>query len=162
MIWVLFSRQECWSGLPCPPPGDFPTQRSNSGLLHCKQILYHLSHQESRFSVWEDVKIIWHWNSSLAMQIYYLGAKTHNSPSYFSPPWIPVRAVGCNLTLSITGGWASLFFLFTSSLLQVINLTILGGILWSVCPTVLGMLIPGSGKDFVERPFKCCIWFVVV
>ena len=19
-----FSRQECWSGLPCPPPGDFP------------------------------------------------------------------------------------------------------------------------------------------
>ena len=20
----LFSRQECWSGLPCPPPGDLP------------------------------------------------------------------------------------------------------------------------------------------
>ena len=19
-----FSRQECWSGLPCPPPGDLP------------------------------------------------------------------------------------------------------------------------------------------
>ena len=27
--------------------GIFPTQRSNSGLPHCKQILYHLSHQES-------------------------------------------------------------------------------------------------------------------
>ena len=25
----------------------FPTQGSNPGLLHCKQILYHLSHQES-------------------------------------------------------------------------------------------------------------------
>ena len=27
--------------------GIFPTQGSNSGLLHCRQILYHLSHQES-------------------------------------------------------------------------------------------------------------------
>ena len=75
-----FSRQEHWSGLPCPPPGDlpnpgikprsptlqadsflaeppgkpkntgvgslsllqgnFPTQESNWGLLHCRQILY--------------------------------------------------------------------------------------------------------------------------
>ena len=28
-----FSRQEYWSGLPCPPPGHLPTQRSNSHLL---------------------------------------------------------------------------------------------------------------------------------
>ena len=27
--------------------GIFPTQESNQGLLHCKQILYHLSHQGS-------------------------------------------------------------------------------------------------------------------
>ena len=27
--------------------GIFPTQGSNSGLLHCRQILYHLSHQGS-------------------------------------------------------------------------------------------------------------------
>ena len=27
--------------------GIFPTQRSNPGLLHCRQILYHLSHQGS-------------------------------------------------------------------------------------------------------------------
>ena len=82
-----FSRQEYWTGLPCPPPGDlpnpgvklrspalqvdslpsepprkpkntgvgslsllpgiFPTQESNWGLLHCKQILYQLSCQGS-------------------------------------------------------------------------------------------------------------------
>ena len=42
-----FSRQEYWSGLPCPPPEDLPTQGSNPGLLHCRQILYHLSHQGS-------------------------------------------------------------------------------------------------------------------
>ena len=82
-----FSRQEYWSGLPRPPPGDLPnpgieprspalqadslpseppgkpkntgvgslslpqgiflTQRSNPGLLHCRQTLYHRNHQGS-------------------------------------------------------------------------------------------------------------------
>ena len=36
-----------WSGLPCPPPGNSPTQGSNPGLPNCRQILYHLSHQGS-------------------------------------------------------------------------------------------------------------------
>ena len=35
-----FSRQEYWSGLPFPPPGDFPDPGSNPGLLHCSQVLY--------------------------------------------------------------------------------------------------------------------------
>ena len=35
-----FSRQEYWSGLPFPPPGIFPTQGSNWGLPHCRQMLY--------------------------------------------------------------------------------------------------------------------------
>ena len=30
-----------------PLQGMFPTQGSNPGLLHCKQILYQLSHQEN-------------------------------------------------------------------------------------------------------------------
>ena len=39
-----FSRQEYWSGLPLPFPGDL----SDPGIeLHCRQILYHLSHQGS-------------------------------------------------------------------------------------------------------------------
>ena len=33
--------------LPFPSPGIFPTQGSNPGLLHCRQILYHQSHQGS-------------------------------------------------------------------------------------------------------------------
>ena len=41
------SHQEYWSGLPFPSPGDFQTQGSNLGLLYCRQILYHLSHQGS-------------------------------------------------------------------------------------------------------------------
>ena len=82
-----FSRQEYWSGFPCPSPGDLPdlginpssptlqadsspsepwgkpkntrvgslsllqvivpTQESNQGLLHCRQILYQLSYRGS-------------------------------------------------------------------------------------------------------------------
>ena len=82
-----FSRQEYWSGLPCPPPGDLPnpgiepmspvlpgrfftteppgkpknigvgslsplqgilpTQESNQGLLHCRQIISQLSYQKT-------------------------------------------------------------------------------------------------------------------
>ena len=44
---MKFSRQEYWNGLPFPFPGIFPTQGSNSGLLHHRQILYCLSHQGS-------------------------------------------------------------------------------------------------------------------
>ena len=42
-----FSRQEYWSGLPFSSPGNFPTEGSNPGLPHCRQTLYHLSHQGS-------------------------------------------------------------------------------------------------------------------
>ena len=42
-----FSRQEYWSGLPFPSPGDLLTQGSNPGLLHCWQVLHHLSYQGS-------------------------------------------------------------------------------------------------------------------
>ena len=44
--WEL-SRQEYCSGCHALLQGIFPTQRWNSGLLHCRRILYHLSHQES-------------------------------------------------------------------------------------------------------------------
>ena len=33
-----FSRPGYWSGQPLPSPGIFPTQGSNSGLPHCRQI----------------------------------------------------------------------------------------------------------------------------
>ena len=36
---VGFSRQEYWSGCHFLLQGTFPTQGSNQGLLHCRQIL---------------------------------------------------------------------------------------------------------------------------
>ena len=44
---IGFSKQEQWSGQPFPSPKVFPTQGLNLGLLHCRQTLYHLSHQVS-------------------------------------------------------------------------------------------------------------------
>ena len=52
-----FFRQEYWSGLLLLPPGFFLTQESNSYflcLLHCRQILYLLSHQGSLF-IWVNI-----------------------------------------------------------------------------------------------------------
>ena len=40
-----FSRQEYWSGLPCPPPGDLPNPGIQPRSPPFRQILYHLSHQ---------------------------------------------------------------------------------------------------------------------
>ena len=40
-----FSRQEYWRGLPFSFPKDLPNQGLKLGLLHCRQTLYHLSHQ---------------------------------------------------------------------------------------------------------------------
>ena len=45
-----FSRQGQWSGLSFPPPGDLldpGIELCLFSLLHCRQILYHLSHQRS-------------------------------------------------------------------------------------------------------------------
>ena len=33
-----FSRQEYWSGLPCPPPGDLSDQGWNPHLLHLTRL----------------------------------------------------------------------------------------------------------------------------
>ena len=44
-----FSRQEYWSGLPCPPLGDLPNPGLNLGPLHCRQILDCVSHQGNQW-----------------------------------------------------------------------------------------------------------------
>ena len=49
-----FSRQEYWSGLPCPPPGDLP----NPGIKprSPRWILYHLSRQRSSLGTYINFK----------------------------------------------------------------------------------------------------------
>ena len=45
---MKFPRQEYWSGCHSLLQGIFPIQGSNTGLLHCRWILYCLSHQGSQ------------------------------------------------------------------------------------------------------------------
>ena len=54
-----FSRQEYWSGYPFPSPGDLLDTGFTLGCLHCRQVLYHLSHQEA----------LWRANGSLNTQL---------------------------------------------------------------------------------------------
>ena len=42
---------EYWSGLQFHTPGDLPGPGINQGLLHCRWILHHMSHQGSPFIV---------------------------------------------------------------------------------------------------------------
>ena len=72
-----FSRQEYWSGLPFPSPGDLPKQRWNPGLLHCRQILYRLSHQGSPMTCYLVVKTDWHfYHCSFMYAVFILPTKS--------------------------------------------------------------------------------------
>ena len=44
---MVFSMQECWSGLPFSSLGIFPTQGLNTSLLHCGQIFFLILTTES-------------------------------------------------------------------------------------------------------------------
>ena len=77
-----FSRQEYWSGLPSLIQRIFPTQGLNLGFLHCRQILYHLSHQGSPILSLQIILI------ALSMYLHYSSIcimpklLTHLSPFY--------------------------------------------------------------------------------
>ena len=52
LLSMEFSRQETGGDSHSLLQGIFPTQGSNPGLPHCRQILYHLSHQGSDIRQW--------------------------------------------------------------------------------------------------------------
>ena len=41
----------------------FPAQGLNPGLLHCRCLLYHLSHQGMRYN--KKIKLDWEWNGEV-------------------------------------------------------------------------------------------------
>jgi len=53
-----FSRQEYWSALACPPPGDLPNPGIELNSPALQVILYHLSHQGSPYINFTSVKKI--------------------------------------------------------------------------------------------------------
>ena len=47
LLSMLFSRQEYWSGVAYPFSSRSFQHRNQTSLLHCRRVLYHLSHQGS-------------------------------------------------------------------------------------------------------------------
>ena len=62
-----FSRQEYWSGLPFPSPGDLPDPGIKPGSPALQADSYHLSHKRIPTSLWYEVifHILWRRNSKL-------------------------------------------------------------------------------------------------
>ena len=46
-LFMEFSRQKYLSGLPCPPPGDFPHATIKPRSPALQQVLYHVNHHGS-------------------------------------------------------------------------------------------------------------------
>ena len=67
-----FSRQEYWSELPFPSPGDLPTQGLNPGLPHCRQPLYHLNHQGNPYW-YANVIFCWFWGEVWTALLFLWG-----------------------------------------------------------------------------------------
>ena len=88
-LFMEFPGQEYWSGLPFPSPGIVPTQGSNPALLHCRQILYCLSHQGSlkNSEAWKE-KVGWSWIRTAGYQYIRVQKKKKKSPNNFKIPHI--------------------------------------------------------------------------
>ena len=105
-----FSRQEYWSGLPFPSPGDLPTQESNSRLLHRQADSLPLSHLG---------------NPAVLLHLFYFSLMlirtvpdTYSVQSLrhvplFVTPWITARQA----FLSITNSQSSLRFMSIKSVM---------------------------------------------
>ena len=100
-----FSRQKCWSGLPFPPPEDFPNPGLNPGLLHCRQTLYHLSYQGSQ---WRDYE----WNPNMS------DTKFHFLPIFLPQCNIYNFVIYMNQMSLLNGFYSELFCVF---LFQMLN-----------------------------------------
>ena len=81
-----FSRPEYQSGYHSPLQGIFPTQVSNPGLLHCRRILYQLSHQK-----WSEVKSLSH-------------------VPFFATPWTVAHQAPLSIGFSRQEYWSGLPF----------------------------------------------------
>ena len=60
-LFTEFSRQEHWSGLPFPSPGDLADPGPSLHLLHCRWILYHWATREAQ-EIWGNESYCSDWS----------------------------------------------------------------------------------------------------
>ena len=84
---IGFSRQEYWSGLPFPSPGDPPDPGIEPALLRCRQMLYRLSHQGSL-------------NQQCCDSFMWIVQGLSHTYTWIPFPQTPFSRPGCHITLS--------------------------------------------------------------
>ena len=78
-----FSRQEYWSELLCASPGDIPNPGIEPrDLPHCRQILYHMSHQGSPVNGRTGFKIRSTIRSELLSVVLHLASLLASFPQF--------------------------------------------------------------------------------
>ena len=97
-----FSRQEYWSVLPFPSPGDLLDSGVEPGLLHCGQILYCLSYQGMPMVVIEMANCYKSFIHLLSISVSVNGNPLQNSclesPMYGGAWWAAVYGVAQSWT----------------------------------------------------------------
>ena len=85
---MRFSRQEYWSGLPFPSPGDLPHPGIKPGLLHCRQILYQLSYKGSLKSLKSEWVVIIGWKTVQVIDYFCFRGELRSRMTHPCPPQV--------------------------------------------------------------------------
>ena len=117
------SRQAYKSGLPYLLQGIFPIQRLNLSLLHCRQILYHLSDNNS--------------SKNKISPTTFSSVQSLSRVRLFVTPW----TAASQASLSITNSRSSLKFMSIESVMPSSHLVL-------CCPLLLLPQIPPSIRVF--------------
>ena len=90
-IWATKEAQEYCSGLSSPSPEDFPNSEIQPSLLHCRQILYHLSHQGSSSQPRDQI---------CTSRIQFSSVQPLSHVQLFATHWISARQASLSITNS--------------------------------------------------------------
>ena len=93
---MAFSRQEYWSGLPCPPPGDLPNPGIEPGSPALQGDSLPLSHQGSPSGIEAELKCLKGWDPLGTCGI----TRVHISPVWAAlAGWLKFHRLGSQLRL---------------------------------------------------------------
>ena len=142
---ILQSRTLEWVSIPFS--GIFATQGLHPGLLHCQQVLYHLSHQGSSLSLSKhthththtDLEIHKHssvqfWNFCYKLSVQFSSVQSLSHVWLFVTPWIAAHQA----SLSITNSQSSLKLMSIESVMPSSHLILCRPLflLSPICPSI--------------------------
>ena len=87
LLYTGFSRQEYWSGLPFPSPGDLPTPGMEPKSPASKVVLYCLSHQGRRL-IWDCKNQLLNFQEFYKTRIF-IPWKIAHAINQSAPPLLP-------------------------------------------------------------------------